>query len=175
LELDPFFSTMHVLNVVYYYHEGKFKESLNAYMKLLEINPVPTMPGMYQYGISLKLGEDMLAVEIAQKELPGTTKTTSNPDSVKKVYNESGFKGLLNWLIELELGKLKPDPYILAYRFSLRGDQEEALYWLEKAYDEHYPELPRINNCPDYNFIRSEPRFQALIKKMGLSEYQQRK
>jgi hypothetical protein len=35
-----------------------------------------------------------------------------------------------------------------------------------------YPdEIPRIYNSPNFDNLRSEPEFQAIIKKMGLSEY----
>jgi hypothetical protein len=42
---------------------------------------------------------------------------------------------------------------------------------LEKALEENVTYLPGINNDHDFDILRSEPRFQAIIKKMGLSEY----
>jgi len=36
---------------------------------------------------------------------------------------------------------------------------------------ENLTNLPEINNNPDFDNVRSEPRFQAIIKKMRLSEY----
>jgi hypothetical protein len=52
------------------------------------------------------------------------------------------------------------------------GKKEAALDWLEKAFKASLPDLPFINSNPDFDSLRSEPRFQAIIKKMGLSEYQ---
>jgi len=42
---------------------------------------------------------------------------------------------------------------------------------LEKAFENPPPGFANINNDPDLDNLRSEPRFQAIIKKMGLSEY----
>jgi hypothetical protein len=47
----------------------------------------------------------------------------------------------------------------------------EALNWLEKALEEHISALPNINNNSDFDKLHSEPRFQTIIKKMGLSKY----
>jgi hypothetical protein len=52
------------------------------------------------------------------------------------------------------------------------GKKEEALYWLEKYFELKALRLPYEINFPELNNVRSEPRFQALIAKMGLTEYQ---
>jgi hypothetical protein len=37
---------------------------------------------------------------------------------------------------------------------------------LEKAYDERSWFLTYLNTAPEFDFLRSEPRFQALVRKM---------
>ncbi len=175
LELDPFFTMMHIISAIFYYHEGKFSEYLIEYKKVQELNPEPHPWWFYNYGISVRLGDDMLAVETAQNELLSDPLKRKDPGLVKDVYNKSGINGLLNWMNELELVKEKPNPVFLATRYAMLGNKENTLKWIEKEFEERHPELTRINNNPDYDFIRSEPRFQAIIKKMGLSEYQKRK
>ena len=49
------------------------------------------------------------------------------------------------------------------------GDQEQALTWMEKAYEERADGLTWIGVDPMLDDIRSHPRFQTLMKKMGLS------
>jgi hypothetical protein len=65
-----------------------------------------------------------------------------------------------------------PDPYLLAIWHILLGKNEQTLGYLEKAIENRMVAIPMINNDPDFDSLRSEKRFQALIKKMGLSEYQ---
>ena len=56
--------------------------------------------------------------------------------------------------------------------------KEEAIYWLEKLFEASRGDLylkgllPQLNNSAEFNNVRSEPGFQAIMKNMGLSEYQ---
>ena len=102
-----------------------------------------------------------------------TLKVTSS-NVVKDVYDRSGINGLWNWLIESELKKSNPRLLKLASDYARIGKQEEALVWLEKAFENPPPGFADINNDPDFDNLRSEPRFQAIINKMGLSGYQKR-
>jgi len=60
-------------------------------------------------------------------------------------------------LFELEIA----DAY-----FSL-GENEEGWKWLEKAYDERSYYMTWLKVDPLFDNIRSDPRFQALLKKVG--------
>ncbi len=51
-----------------------------------------------------------------------------------------------------------------------RGDKEEALNWLEKIYQERSPDMYWIKTDPAFDFLRTEPRFKALLKKLGVPE-----
>ena len=48
------------------------------------------------------------------------------------------------------------------------GDKEQALLWLEKAYEERADGLTWLNVEPMLDPLRRNPRFQELIKRMGL-------
>jgi TolB-like protein len=173
LEIDPFFPMMRALSSLFYYHEGKFRESLIEDLKVLELtsddSTVLSMRYFYNY---IGLGEDRKAVEALEKILLGSGDTllVKNAPFVKDIYNKSGIDGIWNWLLELELRRQTPNPSNLAIRYARVGKKEEALYWLEK-YFENQP-TPRINNDPNFEVFRSEPIFQAMLVKMGLSEYQ---
>jgi tetratricopeptide (TPR) repeat protein len=60
------------------------------------------------------------------------------------------------------------DAIEIADSYMLRGDKAKALDWLDKAYEEHNPMLPFISCYPRYDPLRSEPRFQALLRRMGI-------
>jgi len=47
------------------------------------------------------------------------------------------------------------------------GDGERCLYWLERAYEVRDPNLPYLWS-PDYDSVRSDPRFLDLLKRMRL-------
>jgi TolB-like protein/Tfp pilus assembly protein PilF len=62
------------------------------------------------------------------------------------------------------------DRYVPAYSFALvylgLGDKEEALRWLERSYQEHFPEITRIKIEPLLDPLRGDPRFEALANKV---------
>jgi hypothetical protein len=48
------------------------------------------------------------------------------------------------------------------------GDRDEALAWLEKAYDERSDYMPYLRLEPMLDGLRSDPRFAALVERVGL-------
>jgi len=48
------------------------------------------------------------------------------------------------------------------------GDKDEALDWLERAYDERLGFLIYLKVDPGFYPLHEEPRFQALLEKLGL-------
>jgi len=48
------------------------------------------------------------------------------------------------------------------------GDKEEALADLEKAYSEHFGILVTLKVEPAFDPLRSDPRFQDLLRRAGL-------
>jgi len=172
LELDPFFYMYHLMSSIYYYHEGRLKESLEETKIESELSPGHEGPYWTAFYIYVKQGEDLKAVEALQKIMLMDSLTAKYANTVKEICNKSGISGLLNFLIETELNKPKPLPLSLAHWNVLLGKKEEALDWLEKSLEENAPSIPRINCIPDFEILRPEPRFQAMIRKMGLTEYQ---
>lgn len=59
-------------------------------------------------------------------------------------------------------------PYDVAVFANLRGDRAATLEWLEKAYQHHDYWMLFINVDPQYDWIRSEPRFQTIVHRLGV-------
>jgi TolB-like protein/Tfp pilus assembly protein PilF len=173
IKLDPFFQMVHSGSGRIYYNDRRFTESLVEYRKVEELDPVFNVH-WYIFNVYVNLGEDSLAVEELQKALLRDSLMPENMNFVKDVLYKSDMKGILNWAIDFELKDSEPSPLSLATWYAMLDQREEALKWLEKALEEKIPNIVRINNNPDYDNLRSEPRFQAIIKKMGLSEYANR-
>jgi TolB-like protein/Tfp pilus assembly protein PilF len=175
LQLEPFLPVLHALSSGYYYNEGKLKESLDECRVLEELDPEyhRRSPYLRKFYIFYRQKDDLEALEALQKVLYMDTLKVMISNIIQDTYNESGMNGVLKWLIENELKKPVPDPISIARCFINIGNKAEALSWLEKAFDNRSPYLPEaVNNNPDYDILRSEPRFQALIEKMGLQNYQ---
>jgi pentatricopeptide repeat protein len=59
-------------------------------------------------------------------------------------------------------------PLALAWIAIGLGDKEAALSWMEQALAEHDPYLTLVAAEPVYDTVRAEPRFMALMQKVGL-------
>jgi TolB-like protein/Tfp pilus assembly protein PilF len=174
LQLDPFLPVLHALSAGYFYNEGKLNETLDECLVLQGLDPEYSdrMPFWREFKVYSKQKEDLKALVALQKALYMDTLKIVYPNALKDVYDKSGINGLWNWLIESELLKSNPEPLTLMTMYAIIDKKEEALDWIEKAFENSSPELPFINNNPDLDNLRSAPRFQAIIKKMGLSGYQ---
>jgi hypothetical protein len=62
--------------------------------------------------------------------------------------------------------------YVPAYLwtpiYAALGEKDKAFLWLEKAYDEHDSYLVRLKVDPAMDPLRSDPRFQDLLRRMKL-------
>jgi TolB-like protein/DNA-binding winged helix-turn-helix (wHTH) protein len=61
------------------------------------------------------------------------------------------------------------DPGILAWAYAGIGNKNQAFAWLEKAYDQHSNALTGLKVDPAYDPVRSDPRFQDLLGRVGLA------
>jgi hypothetical protein len=59
-------------------------------------------------------------------------------------------------------------PYDVAHFALVMGNRSLALDWLEKAYQHHDYWMLFINVDPEYDVIRSDPRFRAVIHRLGI-------
>jgi hypothetical protein len=68
------------------------------------------------------------------------------------------------------LSALKDVSYYKALIYIGLGQKEQALKWLEKAYDEHSNLLIYLKVDPVFVSLRTEPRFDKLLQRMGLAD-----
>src|SRR5262249_46379428 len=62
-------------------------------------------------------------------------------------------------------------PYVVARRYAFFGDKEQALSWLEKACAKHN-EMENLLFDEFWDPYRKDPRFQAVLSKVGLQRWQ---
>jgi len=60
------------------------------------------------------------------------------------------------------------DPFALAMRYAFLGENQTALDRLEEAYAARSIMMPLLRTEPSLEALHSEPRFQALVKKLAL-------
>jgi hypothetical protein len=56
----------------------------------------------------------------------------------------------------------------IAGMYTALGDKEEAFRILEKNYSEHTVGITFLKVAPEFDPLRSDPRFQDLLRRIGL-------
>jgi len=87
-----------------------------------------------------------------------------------------GDKAVYEWILQRtqELARKKyVSPLSLAYICARLQRKDETLNYLEEAYRQHCPFLVFVQQDVEYEFLHSEPRFQKIVKDMGLPPQRQ--
>ena len=67
-----------------------------------------------------------------------------------------------------EAGFERPSlPVTIAQLYALKGEEEEALAWLERAYEAGYRRARWLQVLPQLESLRDHPRFRALVERMS--------
>ena len=89
-----------------------------------------------------------------------------------RAYAKSQKKHEANEMLN-ELNELARRQYASAYEIATiyvaLDNNEQAFQLLAKAYAEHSFHLANLNVCPQFKSVRSDPRFQDLVQRVGLS------
>jgi len=148
--------------------------------KALEIQPEFVFALAYLQGIYLKKGEDdkVLDPYLRLHRAMYQSAAYSNVEIIDKqlaelreIYVHSGYQGLLRHEIS-NTSQTTPNngyKYSLFVTHAKLGEKEKALEWLEKSYESHNFMLPFANADPMFDNLRTEPRFQAVLRKMNLA------
>lgn len=100
--------------------------------------------------------------------LRGTTQRGKSPDELnswKTVYAESGWQGVLRRRLEVSKEKKGESPVALSAQL---GDTEQAFAYLERSYQKHELVMVQLLIDPRLDSLRSDARFDDLIKRVGL-------
>jgi adenylate cyclase len=94
-------------------------------------------------------------------------------DRLAHAYAAGGYQG---WL-EAKLSDLRKrsehghvSPFEFAELYTAMGNKDMAMQYLEIGYHEHTAELVRLQVNPAYDDLRSDPRFQSLVRRIGLPQ-----
>jgi serine/threonine protein kinase/tetratricopeptide (TPR) repeat protein len=94
-------------------------------------------------------------------------------EGTARAYAKAGFKGAIQRMLDIQLQQSKrhyADPARIAYSYAALGDRDQTFAWLEKAYAEKSNQLGYVKTVSNMDNLRSDPRYAALLKKMGLPQ-----
>ena len=97
-------------------------------------------------------------------------------DALERGYSEGGYAGAQAGIVRVWTARYGKPGVLSATTLAVRclhaGDREGALRWLEQAYEDGDRNIPYIGGMgsPIYEPLRSDPRFQDLLRRLGLPQ-----
>ena len=149
LEMDSDFPFAHFALAEAYDQTGRYEQALAEHEKALEL-------ARRGQAIDLGGGDAPRAwyaltgpLQNAYKQLRGPNYWQDRLVSATKLYDDG-----------------RATASAVAGIYAILGDKEQAVDWLEKAYEQSDDFLVFLNIQPQFENLRSEPRFRALVKKI---------
>ncbi len=172
-ELDPVSLIINFELGIVLYYAREYDQAIEQFRKTLELNPNFRHAQTYLAAAYGQKGMYEQAVAGLQKSLtlPGGTAWPPTMSELGYAYGVSGRKDEARKVLN-EMKQLAQQRYVSAHDVALiymgLGEKDLAFTWLEKAYEERSFLLPNIKAEPRLDSLRSDPRFQDLLRRIGL-------
>jgi len=172
-ELDPLSTRINADLGMAYLAAGKFDEAIDQEKNTIELNPKASgafwIRGM-AYQQKKMFGE---AIKDYRYALELSPEDQNYLAALGHVYassgNTSAARNILDTLFALNK-KEHVSPFFIALVYAGLNDKEKGLEWLEKAYEEKSGSVRYLKMEPRLQNLRNEPRYSALMKKIGLEK-----
>jgi len=169
LVLDPFNVTIHSFRAAVLLLARRYDEAVAQARRALAMepgNPV-ALSGLFMALAETEKGREALLAGEHYLKMYGVSELDSLMDNG---FVEGGFRAAMKRGAEV-LARRAADggvqPTDVANLYGYAGDKVRALDWLERAYEARDPNLPYLR-LPNYDPLRSDPRFLSLLRRMNL-------
>jgi serine/threonine-protein kinase len=174
-QLEPL-NVLRSVNVAFMYSNARrYDEALEHFNKALELDPGYST-ARFNLAINYRaMGKYDLWLEEWKKgaTLDSDREELAMAEEAARVYSKLGYPAAVTRMIEMrkQLGKRRyVDPATIAYDCAAVGDKDQAFAWLDRAYAEKSDLVGFVKVNPEMDSLHSDPRYVALLKKMGLPQ-----
>lgn len=170
LKLDPFnplYQALYGMDLMYARQFDRAIDLLGNTLKTAPTDPVALSTLRTAYHMKGRYPE---ALEI-WKTSYAAKEDHQAIEALQRGERQGGYQDALENLAELLIARSDTTyvtPWQIGTLYTRANRKEEALTWLEKAYDAHDSNMPYIGVDPIFDILRDEPRFQRLLEKMNL-------
>jgi tetratricopeptide (TPR) repeat protein len=154
-----------------YVNARKYDPAIVQYQKALELHPNNSTllyhlgwayVYTHEYDKGIEAIEKCIALEGADPQLSPDLAYINGLIGKK---NEA--KRILGRVLDLAR-TYQVQPGLIALMYIGLNEREQALIWLDRAYQQHSSMMAWLKVDPRFDSIRSEPRFQELMRRVGL-------
>jgi tetratricopeptide (TPR) repeat protein len=175
LELDPFNAKNHAFYAVVLYNDRRYDEAIAAARNALAIQPrIPLGRNVIRGSLFAKGMRDEWLAHQREWIARDPELAEAFEQGLAEAGHEGAFRrlaGILTARLEEAGGIVAPVgvyPLFVAKHYLYAGDYDIAMDFIEKSFEVHDPNLPYIAPEPLFDPLRSNPRFQDLLRRMNL-------
>jgi TolB-like protein/Flp pilus assembly protein TadD len=172
LELEPASLVMNTFMGATLYYAGRYDEAIDQCRRAIQMDP-NFAAAHWHLGLAYEQKHDLdAATEEFKKAISLSEGSPLMRAALGGAYAASQKQHEANEMLN-ELNELAKRQYVSAYEvakiYVALGNDDQAFQLLAKAYAEHAFHLAYLNVCPQFKSVRSDPRFQDLVRRVGLS------
>jgi TolB-like protein/DNA-binding winged helix-turn-helix (wHTH) protein/Flp pilus assembly protein TadD len=171
-KLDPLSPVTYALWAERLVWSREYDQAIEECQKAIELDPTYPVARL-RLGVAYEAKgkyEKAIAELESARELSGRAPYFLR--SLGHAYATAGRKGQAQQLLQ-ELREDSAKRYVSPFAFALiytgLGEKEQAFDWLEKAYQQRDPSLSTIGGDPRLDPLRADPRFQNLLRRVGVA------
>jgi tetratricopeptide (TPR) repeat protein len=174
-ELDPLSPIINFELGLAFYYARDYDQAIEQFQKTLELDP--SFPPVQQFLPAAYEQKGIYGEAIAgfKKAIPlkGGSEWSLTRAGLGHLYAVLGKKSEALTVLN-ELKQLSAEEYVPATSVALiyagLGEKDQAFAWLEKGYEERSFQIQWLNVEPRWDSLRSDPRFAALMRRMGIRQ-----
>ena len=176
LRLNPASFEAHYLYARHCFQEGDFERAVTHYQAAIRLRPDDYQPPCMLVGALIKLGRTEQYLDVAHRAMQVLERHLL-------IDPQDGRALQLGTVIAARLGlrdkardfaaraiEARPDSFATYYNvacaYSVLGDVDDALVMLDRAVQHGRGNLEWIGHDPDFDALRSDPRFDALLDRI---------
>jgi len=153
-----------------YHYARQYEEAIKQYQRALELNP------RFQRG-HVAMGMAYVQLGKHEEAIAEIKQAISLRDEIRNIaalgyaYAVAGKRAEARKVIDNLVGLSKGEyvrPFYIAGIYAALGERDQAFAWLEKAYQDRHPQMTLIGVDPAFDPLRSDPRFAALLRRVGI-------
>ena len=170
-ELDPLSPIIHMNAGFIFYEARQHAQAAEECRKALELAPDFAVA---HWGLGLiygQMGKHAEAIAEAERAMELTGNAVQNVAFLGCAYALAGRDEQARQILA-ELDRRSQMSYVPPYLFGIiytgLGEKDEAFRWLERAYEDRDPALIDAGGEPLLDPLREDPRFDDLLRRMGL-------
>lgn len=168
-EADPLSADAYLGLAETFVEMRQYDPAIRYYQKAFELEPNHALAHFLLKSVYERKGMYKEALAEWQKalDLYGRKDISS---ALSRGYARSGYKGVrLEWLKELKAEHMRGQSiaHLIADTYHDLGDKNRALEWLQKSVQERDEASAFLNTPPYWDDYRADPRFQAILRRMG--------